>query len=697
MALPFPFHIIINFSRAMRANIILVKALTIFVILLIGCNKEAERDFARLITLDASDITVEGAILNARITNLNANSTAVQCGFIIYNGPPSTLTNKGLVEAEPDMESGTIMAKAELGMKNGVEYFYTGYVYDGTTMVIGNVMSFTSLGGKAANIISMEPTKGSVSDTVVLRLSGPIGDVSGLTVKFDNKTAQIVDFRNDVLRVIVPNNLTIKDNPVSITTGTTTNIFATKFELNFPEITDFEPTEAYPGETITINGLNFDPLTSRNVVKFNSTVVTVVSSSTTQIKVIAPDLQGVDCQISITIGTLVATANGVIKIKNLPAPLITSFDPVEVYPGEIVTITGLYFNADPALNIVKFNSTIAQVVSSNYTQIEVLSPDLQGVDCQISVTVGAQTVVASGQIKILTWPVYWTRMNDHPAGNIYKMGTFVVGDYGYTGLGAKVPSSYNNKFWRYDYSGDSWMEVALFPGSTRVYPFGFTIGGKGYIGSGSSLDNSSGVPLRDFYEYNPVTNSWTKLNDYPGNVQKGFVGWSEVLNDKAFVTFSNMDFYSYVPSANLWTKLPNPPGQLYSNPASFVIGNIIYVIGGVDISNNYKSEVWAYNTSDKTWTRKKDFPGGTRRAAVGLSIEGICYSGLGYNSTTTFKDFWKYYPQSDSWGRMPDFAGAARAGAHCLVINKMAYIGTGYLSSMNLASDIYRFNPSAQK
>jgi N-acetylneuraminic acid mutarotase len=683
----------------MKANLLLVISIGIFAILTSGCTNEAEREFPRLLTLEATNITAEGAMLNALISNLDKNNT-YQCGFIIYKGEPSPLTLIGTLEAEPDSKTGTFQARTEVGMKDGDEYWYTAFVYEGTTKVIGNVCKFKSKGSKAAAILDMEPKKGNLSDTVMLRVSGTIGGVSGITVRFEDKSALIVGFVNDVLKVIVPADLSKKENSVSITSGSTTNVFTTKFELVVPEITDFHPAEAFPGETITISGLNFDPVAAKNVVKFNNVVVTVLSSTSAEIKVIAPDLEGVDCQISVTVGTLVAMADGVMKIKNLPLPLITDFDPSEVYPGQVVTINGLHFDPVPANNIVKFNNSSVQIVSSTITQIKVLAPNLEGVECQISVTIGRRVGVADGIIRILGLPVLWTKMSDHPGDKVYRMGSFVIGNYGYTGLGTKVYHSYNLKFWRYDYTNDSWMEVAPFPGSTRVSPISFAIGGKGYIISGATLDNQSGQALRDFYEYSPGTNTWTRLSDYSGTVENNFFGWGQVVNEKAYIALSSQDFYSYVPSANQWTKLSNPPVQLYSASTTFVAGDIIYVVGGFDISSIDKREVWAYNTISGTWTRKNDFPGEPRRASVGFGVENKYYVGLGFKllpSGTVYKDFWRYDPQNDLWYAMPDFAGAARSTSFCLVLNNKAYIGAGYLSSNNLASDVYRFNPTAGK
>jgi N-acetylneuraminic acid mutarotase len=481
-------------------------------------------------------------------------------------------------------------------------------------------------------------------------------------------------------------------------TGNTTNVFATKFELIVPEISDFHPAEVYPGETLTINGLNFDTVASRNLVKFNNTVATVVSSTPTQIKVIAPGLEGVDCQLSVAIGTLLAVADDVVKIKNLPDPEIADYYPAEVYPGQIVTINGLYFDSDPSRNLVKFNNTLVQVISSSFNQILVLAPDLQGMDCEISVRVGTRIGLASGLVEILSWPVYWTKMEDHPGGEIYRMGSFVIGDYGYTGLGSKVFHNYNLNFWRYNSTNDSWLEVAPFPGSSRVSPIGFAVGERGYIVGGASLDNQSGVALRDVYEYNPGNDTWTQLANYPGTLQDNYIGWAEVVADRAFITFGSQDFYSYTPSTGIWTKLTNPPGQLFSHCSTFVIGNMIYVIGGIDNSISYKREVWAYNTSSNSWTRKNDFPGDLRRAGVGFGADDQYYFGLGiYGTSQVFKDLWRYDHQFDVWVRLPDYAGAARGATFCMVLNQMAYIGTGFLGTNSIAKDIYRFNPTAQK
>jgi gliding motility-associated-like protein len=69
----------------------------------------------------------------------------------------------------------------------------------------------------------------------------------------------------------------------------------------------------------------------------------------------------------------------------LPLPTITSFDPPQGPPGTTVTITGANFDPVPSNNIVSFNGTTAQVVSSTSTSITTTVPPGAS-DGQISVT-----------------------------------------------------------------------------------------------------------------------------------------------------------------------------------------------------------------------------------------------------------------------------------------------------------------------
>src|SRR6185295_11075390 len=69
-------------------------------------------------------------------------------------------------------------------------------------------------------------------------------------------------------------------------------------------------------------------------------------------------------------------------------------------------------------------------------------------------------------------------------------------NFGYAGTGNDGNST--SDFWQYDPVNDSWTEQATFGGSPRNDAFGFSAGGKGYIGFG----NISGY-AGDLWEYTP--------------------------------------------------------------------------------------------------------------------------------------------------------------------------------------------------
>src|SRR4051812_25092276 len=76
----------------------------------------------------------------------------------------------------------------------------------------------------------------------------------------------------------------------------------------------------------------------------------------------------------------------------------------------------------------------------------------------------------------------------------------------------------------------SWMRKADFGGISRTGAVGFSIGMKGYIGTGS--DDASAF-YKDFWQYDPVSNTWTQKADFGGGVRGYAVGFS--MGSKGFI------------------------------------------------------------------------------------------------------------------------------------------------------------------
>ena len=123
---------------------------------------------------------------------------------------------------------------------------------------------------------------------------------------------------------------------------------------------------------------------------------------------------------------------------------------------------------------------------------------------------------------------YWTRKSDFAGGYRYGAVGFSIGSKGYIGTG-KGSKGHLNDFWEYDQVSNSWTRKADFPGGLRAEAVGFSIGNKGYIGTGISADGRQS----DFWEYDPISNSWTQKAYFTGGIRKLSTGFS--IDNKGYI------------------------------------------------------------------------------------------------------------------------------------------------------------------
>jgi N-acetylneuraminic acid mutarotase len=94
---------------------------------------------------------------------------------------------------------------------------------------------------------------------------------------------------------------------------------------------------------------------------------------------------------------------------------------------------------------------------------------------------------------------------------------FVVGGKAYVIDGVKL--------WVYDPSNNEWNQLNDFPGSLRYHATGFVLNQKIYYGTGSILDvypSTTTTGLSDLWCYNPSDNTWKRLTDLPRGLYAGF-------------------------------------------------------------------------------------------------------------------------------------------------------------------------------
>ncbi len=179
----------------------------------------------------------------------------------------------------------------------------------------------------------------------------------------------------------------------------------------------------------------------------------------------------------------------------------------------------------------------------------------------------------------------WTQKNDFPGGVRAGAIGFSIDNKGYVVGGTNGPSALKD-VWEYNASADEWTKKSDFPGQSRYNPVSFVINGKAYYGTGSRIENNGYSYTKDFYEYNPATDTWTQKTDFPGverELSAGFsignMGYAGTGYIGGGSTSSADDFWKYDPTTDKWTPQAKCSIQRFDSFA-FAIGKKGYLSGG---------------------------------------------------------------------------------------------------------------------
>ncbi len=291
----------------------------------------------------------------------------------------------------------------------------------------------------------------------------------------------------------------------------------------------------------------------------------------------------------------------------------------------------------------------------------------------------------------------WTQKTDLGGVIRYDAVSFSIGTKGYIGTGWTVESGgyYLNDFWEWDQASGTWTQKADFGGINRDAAVGFSIGTKGYIGLGYFAP----IQQKDFWEWDQVTNVWTPIADFAGVTRENSVGFSIGAKGYVGTGYNNgllKDFWEYNPSTDRWTQKADFGGGERELAVGFSIGTKGYIGTGDSAgSDNITMGFWEYDPLIDTWTQKADFGGGPNGAAIGFSIDSMGYIGTGFSNPNIYrKDFWEYNPSTDTWIQKAAFGGTIRGFAVGLSIGTKGYIGTGYSNTTGSKNDFWEYDPS---
>ncbi len=340
----------------------------------------------------------------------------------------------------------------------------------------------------------------------------------------------------------------------------------------------------------------------------------------------------------------------------------------------------------------------------------------------------------------------WVNRSSYPGVPMGFGASFTIGTEAYigTGINPLVPATKLNTFFKYtavDVTNTSptgydsalgyWTQRAPFIGQGRSSAVGFSIGDKGYLGTGLASDGVT--VLYDFYQYDTLANAWTAIAPLKNDtttygrydaVAMGFDTTGYVMTGTDNYYYFN-DVWKYSPASNTWTQLPYFPGPqrsgaitwLYKGKGYLLTG---YTSGSVFSSNGYCYDFWQFDPAKSetdpgnAWTRLRDIyntnsgtyddgytniirkngSGFVILASPGLNTSDKGYVTLGSNGTA-INYTWEYDFATDLWTEKTPFEGSARSGAIGFTVKNRGFIATG-LSSGNTAgySDCREFYPT---
>ncbi|MFA6261374.1 MAG: kelch repeat-containing protein [Bacteroidia bacterium] len=292
----------------------------------------------------------------------------------------------------------------------------------------------------------------------------------------------------------------------------------------------------------------------------------------------------------------------------------------------------------------------------------------------------------------------WTGKGKLPGGSRAQAVSLTINGKGYLGTGCTTglfPTGLND-WWEYDTLTQVWSQKAVFPGKNRYGAAGFVIGNKGYVGTGYSTTDSINGSEKDFWEYNPSTNTWTQRADFAGPKRLAAVGFA--IGNKGYIALGYddvtmyKDMYVYDAVLDIWTSVSDFGGTARFAATAFVVGNYAYVGTGRNLSGSI-NDIWRYNPADNSWTFKTTYQGGTCFGAISFVLMGKAYVANGTHETAGSKsDFYQFDTATNIWTKMENIG--ARYYSSVFVLGGKAFLCGGEVkNNQPLYGDFWEFDP----
>ena len=279
---------------------------------------------------------------------------------------------------------------------------------------------------------------------------------------------------------------------------------------------------------------------------------------------------------------------------------------------------------------------------------------------------------------------------------------FVVGDQAYFFAGRDSAGRSLNDLWRYTPATDTWDNLGATPLTKRVNATACVCGDSVYIGLGflGSYFNDSSY-MRDWWQYVPATNQWTRLASYPNNYTDratSFRGDGELYVGYGFSWQYRRDMFRYSIAENRWDSIDVGVG-FHGYPARSFGGTGCTCQHRHFMGTGYYGNSlnwWAEFMPEGRWVARTAVPGRTRTLAASAATDkyiwlcgGMHYGGVNTNGEV-LQDIYRYNPETDQW----TFAAVMpqRLLNHVMfTVGNRVYFGLGETQDWEANNKLYYF------
>ena len=273
---------------------------------------------------------------------------------------------------------------------------------------------------------------------------------------------------------------------------------------------------------------------------------------------------------------------------------------------------------------------------------------------------------------------FWIQKSSLGAPGRHRATGCATSHRGYMGLGhvngTGQDISYKD-WWEYDPASDTWTQRADFPVSTHG-AVSFVVDNCPIVGGGSALSTQ-------FYKFDPSMNTWSPIANCilsnPGDSQ-GFA-----VENKGYVYQGNQ-LAKYDPATNSWSMCATAPMTFGQWTCSFAIEGSGFIKGG--------TQLWEYKPLHDQWLARASFPGVSTGGSSGFAIQQHGYVTCGYvgGLSVVTNQVWSFHPATNTWKQEIEFPGSSRRFPVAFAIHDCGYFGTG-TNGINF-NDFWQFNPT---